>query len=253
VELDWTTFFLEIINFLVLVWILTRLLYNPVVNAIARRQAEIRKTLSEAEQLRNDAQALRQDYEQRQASWKQEKEAARTRMLEEVNAERGRLLAELQSSLQAEREKASVLEQQRLTDLTRQAHDLAAEQAGIFAARLLNRLANSELEARLLDIVIDDLGRLPEERLKAIRTTVATSDAAIVVISAHSLYPSQRKSLVGALESLLGRTVRVEWREDPQVLAGIRVNLGSWVLAGNLQDELKFFTNLLRSDASHAS
>jgi F-type H+-transporting ATPase subunit b len=254
VEVDWTTFLLEIVNFLVLVWILSRLLYKPVLKTIADRQAEIRNTVSEAERLRNEAQALREEYEQRQARWREEKEAARNRMLEEVNAERGRLLAELQSSLKAEREKAGALEQQRVTDLARQAEDKAAEQAGLFAARLLTRLANAELEARLLEVVIDDLGRLPEARRQAIRTAATTADAPIVVSSAHALNQSQRDSLMKAIEPLLGRTMRMEWREDPQLVAGVRISLGPWMLAGNLQDELKFLSEALRSgDAAHGS
>ena len=40
-ELSWSTFFLEIINFLVLVWILKRFLYKPVMDVIARRREGI--------------------------------------------------------------------------------------------------------------------------------------------------------------------------------------------------------------------
>ncbi len=47
-ELNWTTFALEIVNFLILVWILKRFLYKPVLEAIARRKTAIDKTLSDA-------------------------------------------------------------------------------------------------------------------------------------------------------------------------------------------------------------
>ena len=42
-ELDWTTFVLEVINFLVLVWILRRYLYRPVLNTLAARKAGQRR------------------------------------------------------------------------------------------------------------------------------------------------------------------------------------------------------------------
>ncbi|HEU4683433.1 MAG TPA: ATP synthase F0 subunit B, partial [Nitrospira sp.] len=135
VQVDGTTFLLEIINFLVLVWILTRLLYRPVLNAIADRQAQIRKSVSEAEQMRQEAQALREEYEQRQTRWIQETETARSSMLKEVNAERDRLLSQLQSSLREEREKAEALERQRLAELGGQTDRQAAELASTFAAR----------------------------------------------------------------------------------------------------------------------
>ena len=53
-ELNWSTFVLEILNFLVLVWILKRFLYKPVLAVIARRREGIEKSLAEARSLHED-------------------------------------------------------------------------------------------------------------------------------------------------------------------------------------------------------
>ncbi|HLZ35885.1 MAG TPA: F0F1 ATP synthase subunit delta [Nitrospira sp.] len=253
-ELDWTTFALEIVNFLVLVWLLKRLLYKPVLNAIAVRKADIQRTLSEAETMRQEAQALREQYEHRQAGWIEEKETARSQMLEEVNAERVRLLAALRSSLEQEREKAKALEERRLSELTRQVEDAAIAQGGRFAARLLSRFASAELEARLVELVVGDLRRLSEERRQIIRTACAKGNAPVIVSSAYVLGQPQRESVTEAVQSLLDRSVSFEWQEDAHLLAGIRLSLGPWMLGANLQDELKFFTEALRPvSPTHAS
>lgn len=253
-ELDWTTFALEILNFLVLVWILQRLLYQPILKVIAGRKAEIRDMFSNAETLRKEAQSLREQYENRQAEWNQEKEVVRHRMVEEVNAEKTRLLAELQVSLEQEREKARALEERRLTDLTHQAEEAAIAQGGRFAARLLARLATAELEAKLVEVVLEDLRRIPDERRQAIRTACATAATPVVMSSAHALSEHQRQSLAEAVQALLGRTVTCDWREDAQLLAGIRLSLGPWMLGANLQDELKAFSESAQSvGVPHAS
>ncbi|MGA6828897.1 F0F1 ATP synthase subunit delta [Nitrospira sp. NS4] len=253
-ELDWSTFALEILNFLVLVWLLKRLLYKPVLNAIAKRKAEIQRSLSDAGTMRQEAQTLREQYEHRQAGWNEEKEKARNQMLEEVAAERTRLLAALRSSLEQEREKTKALEERRLNELTRQVEDAAIAQGGQFATRLLSRFASPELEARLVELVIEDLRRLSEERRQAIRTACAKADIAVIVSSAHALNQSQRQSLQETFESLSGRAIPCEWREDAHLLAGIRLSLGPWMLGANLQDELKFFTEALRPvSPTHAS
>lgn len=253
-ELDWSTFALEIINFLVLIWLLKRLLYKPVLRAIAERKADIQRTLSEAETSRKEAQTLREQYEHRQAEWAQEKEKARSRMLEEVDAERVRLLAALQTALDQEREKARVLEERRLSELTRQVEDTAIAQGGEFAARLLSRFASPELEARLVELIIDEVRDLPEERRQSIRAACAKADAPVIISSAHVLSQSQRESLTEAVQLLIGRAVHCEWREDAHLLAGIRLSLGPWMLGANLQDELKFFTEALRPvSPAHAS
>ena len=253
-ELHWTTFALELLNFLVLVWVLKRLLYKPILNVIAERKAEIQNTLSTAETLRREAQALREQYENRQVEWNREKETVRNRMMEEVNAEKAGLLAALQYSLEQEREKAGALEERRLTDLTRQAENAAIAQGGQFAARLLARLASAELEAKLVEVMLEDLSRIPGEQLQTIRAACATGEVPVIVTSAHGLSQPQRKSLLEALESLLGRSLACEWREDQGLMAGIRLSLGPWVLGANLHDELKAFAETAQSvSATHAS
>ena len=58
-ELNWSTFLLEIINFLVLVWILKRFLYQPVLDVIARRRKAIEAQLAEALRLQDEAESLK--------------------------------------------------------------------------------------------------------------------------------------------------------------------------------------------------
>lgn len=103
-ELNWSTFVLEIANFLVLVWILQRFLYRPVLAVIERRRTAIAKTLSEAEALQTRAAAVREQYERRLADWEQERAAARQTAQQEVDAERARRLQALQVTLEQERE-----------------------------------------------------------------------------------------------------------------------------------------------------
>src|SRR5579863_5192225 len=110
-ELNWTTFALEIVNFLVLVWILKRFLYKPVLAAIARRKAAIDETLSNANTRQTQAQALEQQYRNRLADWELENEKLRAAVIEENNTLRTQLMESLQDSLEKEREKSRVLEE----------------------------------------------------------------------------------------------------------------------------------------------
>ena len=60
-QFDFTSFVLEILNFLVLVWILKRLLYRPVLNMLDTRRQKIADESVQAELLRNEAEALRRN------------------------------------------------------------------------------------------------------------------------------------------------------------------------------------------------
>lgn len=245
-ELDWTTFILELLNFVVLIWILNRFLYRPVMNVIAQRKAVIQKTLSEAETTRSEAQALQGQYENRLTEWEQEREKARAHLRDEVSAERNRLLADLRAELDQEREKAAAVEQRRLKEFTQQAEATAIAQGGAFASRLLSRLGGPELERKIIDIVRQDLPNLPHDQMEAIRAASAMIGLPMKVTSAYPLDTAQRELLCHACRTLAGRDVVCEFLEDRPLIAGLRISFGSWVLRANVQDELSSFAESSR-------
>jgi F-type H+-transporting ATPase subunit b len=246
VELNWTTFILELINFVVLIWILNRFLYRPVMNVIAQRKATIQKTLSDAETTRSDAQALQNQYENRVTEWEQEREKARTQLRDEISTERNRLLDNLRAELDQEREKAAAVEQRRLKDFAQQAEATAIAQGGAFASRLLSRLGGPELERKIIDMVREDLPNLPHDQMQAIRGASATIGLPMKIASAYPLDTAQRELLCHACRTLAGREVVCEFLEDKNLIAGLRISFGSWVLRANLQDEMSFFAESSR-------
>src|SRR5574343_2081822 len=98
-QFDWTTFVLEMLNFLVLVWILQRFLYKPVLSMLDARQQRIKDESARAAQLQNEAEALRKQYEQRLADWQQQQEEMRRQLEEELNQLRNNALESLKQTL----------------------------------------------------------------------------------------------------------------------------------------------------------
>lgn len=240
-ELDLSTFLLEIVNFLILVWLLKRFFYKPVLAVIARRREEIQKQIAAAESIRGESESLKADYENRLARWEEEKEAARRELHGELEAERQRLHEELAGSLEQERERERVLAQRRLQNEAREAERRAVEQATAFLARLLQRLAGPELEARLLQVVVEDLGDFSDEQKAALQTAHAGAGTPLLVTSVWPLPDAGRKALEQALADILGEPPRCEYRQDAALIAGLSLYVGPWLLQANLQEELKYF------------
>jgi F-type H+-transporting ATPase subunit b len=241
VELSWPTFFLEIINFLVLVWILKRFLYKPVLEAIAHRKAVIDKTLADANAKEAGAQALVEQYQNRLADWENEKEKLQAGVAEEISAQRARMMAALENSLKQEREKARVLEERRLTELKNQAEEEGVVRGVQFTGRLLACAACPELEARLVNLTLEGLPRLPEEQIKALRLVGQQAGVRVKVTSAFPLSAAQRNAIGRRLKEVTENSVAVEFTEDSRLLAGLRISVGPWVLRANVEDELEFF------------
>lgn len=246
-ELDWSTFALEILNFLILVWILKRFLYRPVLNAIERRRNSLEQTLAEAKALHESAEELRARYENRLSAWQQERAAAREALQEELSAERARQMSAIAQELAKAREKAAALERRRLEEQRRHIEEQALMQAGRFTSRLLSRLADQRLEQRLTDMLIEDLQALPEVRVAALREAWEKDGGSIQVSSAYAMDTAQQRRLRQALATLLDDdSVRCLFETDPELIAGLSISIGAWVAHANLRDELRLF-----SEAGH--
>jgi len=248
VQIDWSTIILEIVNFLVLVWILKRFLYQPVLDIIAKRKAGIEATVTQAEETQRTAESLKQQYEGRVADWEQERAAAREALQHEFDTERQRRLEALQAEVQSEREKARVADERRLAEAQRRSEQQALVQSARFAAKLLGRLSGPDLEARLVQWMLDEIQGLPSAQMKTLRQEAANHQNKAEVLSARPLETGTRRQIESALAVLFDRPVTCHFHEDPALIAGLRITLGPWVLRANLQDELQGFAEL-----SHAS
>lgn len=241
-ELSWTTFILEIVNFLVLVWILKRFLYKPVLEVIARRRAGIEKTLADARGLQANAEKLREQYEGRLANWEKERQQARDALAAELEAERHRRLDALQAELQQQREKAREIEARHQADTLRELETVALQQGARFAARLLEQASGPDTQTRLVDLLIDKLPQLPAERIAALQKSYGSAKE-IAVVSALPLGDDQRRRLKQALANILPDAA-ARFGQDRDLIAGVRITVGAWVLAANVRDELRGFAEL---------
>lgn len=247
-EISWSTFVLEIVNFLILVWILQHFLYRPVLDVIARRRASIEKTLEDAQSMREEAQSLQRRYEGRLADWNAEKQQAADALRREVDTERRKRMQQLDEELAREREQAEVADRRRREATQREVEAQAIKQAASFATRLLERASGPDVESRLVDLSVAELERLPDEKREELGADSAQSAR---IVSAFELPDAQRDALTRALRRMLGKDVPLEFAVDASLLAGVRIEIGAKTIALNLREELAGFALLSAAVGDH--
>ena len=155
-------------------------------------------------------------------------------------------MAALEASIAEERERRRVLDERHQRDFERAIEEQGIAQGAAFSARLLARLATPELEARLYALLLEDLRNLRAEDKQAVADAAAAPGLQLKIQSAFVLDAGMRAELARALAEATGKALPVEYRENPELLAGFRVSIGPWILHANLRDELKFFSGALR-------
>lgn len=250
---DWTTFFLEIVNFLVLVWLLHRFFYRPVLGVVEARRAESLKMLEEAARRQQEADRALTDYREKVAAWEKERAAAWVRLDDELAREREARLKALDKTLAAERERREALDAKSRETRERELEARAVRAAATFAARFLDRLAGPELENRLVDLALEELERRGAELAQRLRPVLAEAGARVRVVTVHPLDEVRRAAFTRALTDLAGKRIEPVFEEDSTLKAGVSMMAGSWVLAANLRDELGFFAQVAAGEESHGT
>lgn len=242
-QIDWTTFILEILNFGVLVWILQRFFYKPVLAVLDKRRALVQSQTENATRLQESAEVLKKQYEARMKDWEQERQHLRQALDDEFAKERERRLGELKKVMADEaksiRARALATQTAHETSLVRQ----AAGKAFGAAAQMLQRLASPALTVTIVQVFQEDLAALNEIDKKALRDAAAKlhEGDAVDIASAHALDDATRRGLIAALSQAAGQQIKAVFREMPELIAGLRISVGECALAADLAGELEFF------------
>jgi F-type H+-transporting ATPase subunit b len=241
VNIDWTSFSLEIINFLVLVWLLKHFLYKPVMDIIGRRQALIAEDLAKAEQARQAAAQMVTDFEARSKEMDSERLRAREELGQEIATLRIAKLEALEAEIAAERDKGAVLRQHEKSEMLRACEEQAVTLAARFASRLLERFASPALCDQLVALAIEQLATLPETTRVQLEASIEQQHAPVRVCSSHPLGDAIRQRLEAALGALTGTPPPVEYSVDPALIAGVAIRVEALLLDASLAAELKLF------------
>lgn len=237
---DWLTVGAQALNFLVLVYLLKRFLYGPIVRAMARREEAIADRLQEVERQKQAAAAEAQRHREAREALEAQRDRLLARAREEADELRGTLDKALREEMDRTRERWRAGLEREQGAFLRDVRRHAAEEFEVLARRALADLASAELEAEMARVLVDRLADLDGERREALARASASQEP-LRVRSAFELPSPVKRSLTSALHERLGRELGVVYERAADVVCGVEIRAGGlslgWSLAGYL-DEL---------------
>lgn len=246
-ELDATTFILEIVNFLVLLWLLQHFLFKP---ARAALSARAHAAAEQAERLQAERAALAAgvaDLDAQRQAIAAGREAAERELTQAMAQERQQRLTELMGEIRAEREKSRVLQQQEQARLAEQGDREGKRRAAGFVAGYLGRLASPALEAAIMELFLADLAEQSVQAQTALRhgwDEHHDGTPKIQVATAFAAPVELQSRIEAQLTALIGEPTRSQWQLEPALLAGICVHLPDYQLEASLRRGIDAFAML---------
>lgn len=225
--LDWLTVAAQAINFLVLVWLLKRFLYRPVMQAMEAREARIAARFATAETREREASARAGELE----AAKRDFDLAEAGMM----AQAKKAAAEHEQELLA-RAKAEIDEQSRAWTrlIEREREDFLIHLETTMAGQVceltraaLEDLADTDLEPRIVRVFCRMLEHLPEAEREDFKTGYAQAEGRVAVQTPVELAVSLRDDVRQALRGIVGEDADIRFLTDSTMTAGIVVRAGS--------------------------
>lgn len=238
--IDWFTVGAQLLNFIILVYLMKRFLYQPVLDAIAAREDKIATELADAAATKAKAHEQQAEFKQKNQAFDEQRAALLNEATEAAKAERERLLGEAREAAEtasAAREKTLRADTQALHgEIVRQTQQQVFE----IARRVLADLADASLEQRTCAVFIQRLHAVDGDTLAALSTALkATSaEAPALLRSAFDLPAEQLAAIQTALDKTFGQTIALKVETAPEVVSGIELSAQGQKLAWSIADYL---------------
>jgi len=236
--IDWFTVGAQVLNFVILVWLMRRFLYQPVLNAIDTREKRIAAELADADSKRAEAQKERAEFQRKNEEFDSQRAALLSQATEEAKKERQRLLEEARKTaeeMSAKRQKTLTDEAQHLSHaiLTRTREEVFA-----IARKALSDLATTGLEERLGEVFTRRLRGLDGPAKSRLAEAIKSQSQPGVVRTAFDLPAAQRATIQNAINETFSADIQLRFEIAPEIVSGIELTTNGQKIAWSIDDYL---------------
>jgi F-type H+-transporting ATPase subunit b len=244
---DWWTLALQTINLAVIVWLLHRFLYKPVLRMIDARKAEIQKQYDAAKAAEDEAKSRLASVDAERAGIEAEREAtlvaAAARAQEAADTRRVEAEREAKALLDDARKMLASERSEALAEARRMALDLGSE----FARRFLAEVPLPLRAEAWLEPIEHYLEGLPKAERDALVRQFADGSA-LTVITATALPPEIAETWRARLRRSLGEAITIVFDVDPELVAGTELHSPSVILRFSWRNALASMRKEIEAD-----
>ena len=219
--IDWFTVGAQALNFIILVWLLKRFLYKPILNAIDAREKRVAAEIADANQKKAEAQKERDLFQHKNEEFDRQRAALLSKAADDAKAERQRLVEDA-------RKAADTLSTKRQEELLSDANNLKQAfgrlaQKEVFAVvrKALTDLAAVSLEERMSEVFIRRLRTLDGKAREGLSEAIKTATKPVLVRSAFELPAVQRDGIQRALNETFSADVHLRFETAPDIVSVI--------------------------------
>jgi F-type H+-transporting ATPase subunit b len=240
--IDWFTVGAQALNFLILVWLMKRFLYKPILNAIDTREKLIAAELADAAAKKAEAQKDRDEFQHKKEEFDQQRAALMSKATDEAKAERQRLLDEARKAADALSAKRQEALRSDAKNLNQAIARRTQEEVFAITRKALTDLATTSLEERMGEVFTRRLREMDGKAKETLGAALKTTREPAVVSSAFDLPPEERAKIQNAINETFSADVHLRFETAPDLVGGIELSANGQKVAWSIADYLASLT-----------
>jgi len=236
--IDWFTVGAQALNFLILVWLMKRYLYKPVLDAVDAREKLIAAKLSDAKTEKEKADKDRDELRHKTEEFDGERAGLMKTAGDEGKAERKRLFDDARRDSDAARAAQQVALESDRQRLNVEIGRRMESEAFQIASKILTDLASTSLEERMVDVFLKRMHDLDEKDRASMKSAFLSTTTPAIVRSSFELTAAKRSDIEGAIKESVSLETPIKYETSPTLIGGLELSANGWKLAWTISDYL---------------
>ncbi|ACF11478.1 alternate F1F0 ATPase, F0 subunit B [Chlorobaculum parvum NCIB 8327] len=235
--IDWFTVVAQLVNFLILIWLLKRFLYQPVLKALDEREIKIATELEHAASVEAEASREKAEWQKKNDEFAQQRQQMMKQATDEATTRRSELLDEARQEYDALHSRLLETLKREEAERQEEAERRVSDEIFSVAGKLLTELADESLESRIIDKFCRKLEAGGPEIAGQLEGQNGAAKQAIVR-STFPLTPEQREKVSGTITTLLGVETPLSFEQSDKAGCGIELCVDGLCISWHFQAAL---------------
>ncbi|HSQ97263.1 MAG TPA: hypothetical protein VLL98_00920 [Rickettsiales bacterium] len=234
------TIIAQLVNFVILIFILNKFLYKPVLLTLEKRRNDIKKKIEETERKLSESEQLKEEYLNKLNNLMQENEDLKHKALQDIKKFKELEIQKAKDDVAARKNKFTEYLDFEEKSLIENFNEKFGKLFVSYSNMLLKNIANSDLEKEVLNKFIEKIKLLNLQKIDEINSL--RSDT-VLILSNNKLTSEQQEIIKETLQHKKIKFSNINFEVDANLILGIQMKVKSYVLSWDVRELSSDFLN----------
>lgn len=244
--IDWFTVSAQIINFLILLWLLKRFLYRPILNAVERREESIAQKIKKAEEQCAAAQKMKEEYEHLLYQWQQNREQKLFALEEELKHEKIKLIQETKDTYENLKRTQKEMALREFDALSLELGEKIQKEVLSIVRNVLKDLACQKLEDQMIEAFIAKIKKMDHESFCVFKNTMIQNKNELFFRTAFTLEEKKQKEMSLLINQIFAVDLTLFFEAHEGLIGGVELVVPGYKISWNTEDYLQKIEDKLK-------